>query len=111
LKADRKEIKMAEKKIGNKVAKTPAAAPVKLNDNEIEKVSGGFVEHEGYANGHTIACPYCGNQYEGNFSWWLEDGVCQNGYTCQVCGASFWVDEGGFYYDGCDNMMPFGSFD
>lgn len=103
---------MAElKKQGTKVEKTPAEAPVKLSDDQIQKVSGGFVETVGYAAGHTIACPYCGNQYEPNFSYWLEDAGAQNGYTCNVCGANFWVDQGGFYYDGCGNMMPFGSFD
>lgn len=103
---------MAElKKSGAKVEKKNAEAPVTLSDEQIHKVSGGFVETVGYAAGHTIICPYCGNQYEPTFSYWLEDVVSQNGYTCNVCGANFWVNEGGFYYDQYDNMMPFGSFD
>ena len=103
---------MAElKKLGAKVEKKLAASPVKLSDEQIQKVSGGFVETVGYAAGHTIICPYCGNQYEPNFCCWLEVAGAQNGYTCNVCGASFWVDQGGFYYDQDDNMMPFGSFD
>lgn len=103
---------MAEgKKLGARIEKKITEAPIKLRDDEIEKVSGGFVEHEGYAVGHTIACPYCGNQYEPNFCWWMEAGTNQNGYTCQVCGADFWVDEYGYYYDINDNMMPFEGFD
>ena len=103
---------MAElKKLGAKVEKKLAASPVKLSDEQIQKVSGGFVETVGYAAGHTIICPYCGNQYEPNFSYWLADEDAQNGYTCNVCGANFWVDQGGFYYDQDDNMMPFGSYD
>ena len=103
---------MAEpKKQGSKVEKTLAEAPVKLSNDQIQKVSGGFVETEGYAVGHTIVCPYCGNQYEPNFTWWMECDGTQNGYTCSVCGASFWVDDTGYYYDQCGNMMPFGSFD
>ena len=103
---------MAElKKQGAKVEKKLVEAPVKLSDEQIRKVSGGFVETVGYAAGHTIICPYCGNQYEPNFCYWLVDDDAQNGYTCNVCGASFWVDQGGFYYDQDDNMMPFGSYD
>jgi len=103
---------MAEgKKLGKRIEKKSAAQPVKLSDEAIQKVSGGFVEHEGYAASHTIICPYCGNSYEPNFCWWEESELEQNGYTCQVCGASFWVDEGGYYYDDKNNMMPFMSYD
>ena len=34
-----------------------------------------------------------------------------SGYVRVVCGADFWVDEYGYYYDINDNMMPFEGFD
>jgi hypothetical protein len=102
---------MAEgKKLGKRIEKKSAAQPVKLSDEAIQKVSGDFVEHEGYAVGHEIICPNCGNEYEPNFVWWMEDGCTQNGYCCQVCGATFWVSDDGYYYDDCDNMIGYVSY-
>ena len=98
------------KKLGAKIEKKSIEAPVKHSDEQIRQVSGGFVEHEGYAVGHEIICPNCGNEYEPNFVWWMEDGCTQNGYCCQVCAATFCVSDDGYYYDDCDNMIGYVSY-
>ncbi len=52
-------------------------------------------------------CPVCHNAAESNFAWWEETSFKQNGYTCENCGTSFWVDAYGYYYDAANNMLPF----
>ncbi len=83
----------------------------KLDNGDLEKIAGGFIEYEGYANGHTIKCPFCHNEIEANFSWWVCPDYNQNGYECKCCGGQFWVSDTGYYYDINNNMMPFKSWD
>ncbi len=75
----------------------------------LAELCGIAIEFPDKGGSHYLPC--CGNQYGPNFCCWLEVAGAQNGYTRNVCGADFWVNEGGFYYDRYDNMMPFGSFD
>ncbi|MCR5747957.1 MAG: bacteriocin [Lachnospiraceae bacterium] len=71
----------------------------KLNENELDNVSGGFLETRGgYANGCIITCPFCGARSADSFSAW--EGVPSmpvDGYEC-VCGGVFFVDSTGTIY-------------
>ncbi|MCR4656833.1 MAG: hypothetical protein K5770_11475 [Lachnospiraceae bacterium] len=72
----------------------------RLNDSELDKVTGGYWETAGFAQGYYIRCPnpYCGRENPDDFETWadLEQGVDQ--FRCK-CGAAFAVDEfGNLYY-------------
>ena len=96
-----------KKKLDGNDLKKAVSDSKKLDDSALEKVSGGFVETLGYAKAHEIMCPVCHNAAESNFAWWEETSFKQNGYTCENCGTSFWVDAYGYYYDAANNMLPF----
>ena len=100
------------KKLGTRIEKKIIETPVKLSDDQIRKVSGGFAEYEGYAAGHVIICPNCGNEYEPNFVWWMEDNCAQNGYCWKNLSFKHGYDlsDTGYYYDEYDNMLGYVSF-
>ena len=76
----------------------------RLADDQLDSVSGGFVEYAGYAKNNIIECPHCHNEAESQFTWWEEKAFHQNGYSCKSCGFKFWVDGAGKYYD--QNNIP-----
>ena len=71
------------KKLGTRIEKKIIETPVKLSDYQIRKVSGGFAEYEGYAAGHVIICPNCGNEEIGRCAQCRDQGVK---YECSKCG-------------------------
>ena len=71
---------------------------LKIDDADLGKVSGGYVETTGYSISHEIVCPNCGQEDEENFTTWIVSGEGEvDHFTCNVCGYSFTVDAYGIY--------------
>ncbi len=83
------------KKLGKKVK-----IMRKLDDDQLEVVSGGYWERKGgYANGYWIECPNCGNTIEGRIATAiLSHDLEMDGFICLKCGYQFGVDADGDYY-------------
>ena len=67
-----------------------------LTNEELEKVSGGFNETQGYAKGIVITCPKCGASAQSYFEMSSVDALGQSFYRCSKCGQSFLMDAGGY---------------
>ena len=65
-----------------------------MNDNELETVSGGYTETNGYAKGFAIICPKCGASVQADFETSAVDSLGQQFYRCR-CGQAFLADAGG----------------
>ncbi len=79
----------------------------KLNDSELNSVTGGFIETQGYAAAYNIICPWCRKSEAENFTWWQDTTYKQNGYTCANCKRNFWVDVNGNYTDENNTTIVF----
>lgn len=52
-----------------------------LTPEELERVSGGFTETQGYATGFSIICPKCGSTQSGDFESNPVDALGQQYFT------------------------------
>ena len=69
-----------------------------LNDEALDKATGGYWESAGYAAGYWIECPNCGRSDFSDFATWEDHPQRCDQFRC-VCGAAFAVDEyGNVYY-------------
>ena len=80
---------------------------IRLADDQLDDVAGGFVEYAGYAKNQLIECPRCHKEAESDFVWWEEKAFQQNGYSCRACGFQFWVNGAGQYFDRDNHPIPF----
>ncbi len=64
----------------------------KLEDKELDKVSGGYVETFGFAMGSDIVCKKCGAADKEKFEVFLNLETGMNDYTCLKCGYKFSLD-------------------
>ena len=70
---------------------------VQLSDADMEKVSGGFENIEGYSKGKEIMCHSCGESDEGHFEVWNVANDERDYFRCHTCGHTFTVDKNGIY--------------
>lgn len=68
-----------------------------LSSDQLENVSGGYWENDGYAEGYWIQCPNCGRSGVDDFNTWMDHGQDCDWFVCR-CGFSFAVDAAGYYY-------------
>ena len=66
----------------------------RLSDDELDKVSGGYTEYQGYANGWEIKCPVCGRSGVNDFQSWMDDETRADFFLCR-CGYTFAVNQNG----------------
>ena len=87
---DEKKITMADlKDTGKKLKKRE-----KLSADELGKVSGGYLEYQGYATGYNVVCPVCGRDDENDFHSWICDSEGLDYFLCR-CGYTFAVNANG----------------
>ncbi len=91
-----------EEKINLKIAdltklKTADKRPEKLNDEDLDKVAGGYWEYDGYATDFWIECPNCHRKKREDFNTWMDHEQRVDQFRCK-CGYAFAVDENGVFY-------------
>ncbi|MCR5789924.1 MAG: hypothetical protein K6G83_08545 [Lachnospiraceae bacterium] len=69
----------------------------KLTDAELDKVTGGYWEYQGYAAGYWIECPFCGRFQESDFATWADTAQQVDQFRCK-CNGAFAVDAAGNMY-------------
>ena len=75
-----------------------AKAYRELSADQLEKVTGGFWETEGYSKGHWIECPNCQMSRKSDFVTYIaSDDKQLDEFECK-CGFVFYVDSDGFYW-------------
>ncbi len=93
------EIAEKSKEMKKKLLDVKAERNLKVSDEEMEKVAGGYLERNGYAWGYNISCPRCRRSEESNFETWIYDDVRgEDGFRCRNCGYTFTVDYYGNMY-------------
>ena len=76
-----------------------AKASQMLSDDQLEKVTGGYVSAYGWSSGWEIVCPQCGAEEYRNFDSWIEsDEDSLDGFQCLRCQYVFGVDNKGHYW-------------
>ncbi len=68
----------------------------RIDDEALEKVSGGYDETSGYAAGFRIKCPKCGASAISDFESFSVDTLGQQYYACRLCGQAYLLDSGGY---------------
>ena len=69
----------------------------KLSDDELDKVSGGYTEYQGYAKGYEVVCPVCGRNGVDDFDSWMDHETCSDFFVCK-CGYTFAISQNGILY-------------
>ena len=96
-KNDLKDRLIQDRLINAKKTDRNADASQMLSDDQLEKVTGGYISSDGWSSGWEIVCPQCGEMY--NFTTWIESNDDSlDGFECQSCGKVFGVDASGRYW-------------
>ncbi len=67
---------------------------LKISDEKLKDVNGGFRETDGIAAGYVIECPVCHNKDKDKFEKWI-DLTKGEMYRCKVCGEEFSYNQKG----------------
>ncbi len=71
----------------------------RINEETLEKVSGGFTSTTGYSANVEIVCSNCGNDKENMFTVTRVESREGDLCVCKACGRSFYVYPGGYTED------------
>ena len=67
-------------------------AEKKLRDDDLCKITGGYVETFGFAKGSDVRCPKCGAENKEDFKVTLNFDFSRNDYICNKCKHKFSID-------------------
>ncbi len=65
---------------------------IRLSDNELQGVNGGYIETFGFASGSDVSCPKCHFSNKDNFKVVLNLDKGTNDYECLHCHYKFSLD-------------------
>lgn len=72
--------------------KTMGSAEKKLTDDDLSKITGGYIETFGFAKGSDVICPNCRAERKEDFNVTLNFNYSRNDYICKICGQTFSID-------------------